>query len=551
LNDLLFKGKSIKNFNFIYSVISLSFTAALIFLISCASENKINGVVSAAAPEAVEAGLIVLDAGGNAVDAAVAISFALAVTEPAQSGLGGQIQFLVHFPGSEPLIINGTSFSPSVLPENIDKTNLVKHKASTVPSIVKVLYYLWKEYGSKKIVWEELLQPAINYAKDGIVLGEFRYKVLEYKKDDLLQDSVTRKIFLNENGSIPAKKEKWKQPILTRTLKRIAKFGADDFYIGGIAKTISEDMKRNNSWITLSDLNNVSNPTKQRPIKGSYRGYEIYTMPPPGGGWVIIQALNILEQFSSDDLTLESKNRLKVIAQALQLAHQSRSDERIENLINYQKDVIKKTSKEEAEQLFQNFTNGETTHFSVVDENEIVVSATSSINNYFGSKSASPELGFLYNDYMNEYKINEPNHPFNLIPNAMPYSSMTPTILMKDGKTVMAIGSPGSERIISAIVQVISLWIDAGLSIEKSVAHARIHVAPDSIIYLESNDYSQEVLLDLKETGFTFNEPPSEIIINNLNPYFGGVHAVALEDNVWNGSADPRRDGAVGYNSKR
>ena len=122
----------------------------------------------------------------------------------------------------------------------------------------------------------------------------------------------------------------------------------------------------------------------------------------------------------------------------------------------------------------------------------MVVSATLSINNYFGSKSASPELGFLYNDYMNEFKINEPEHPFNLRPNAMPYSSMTPTILMKDGKPVMAIGSPGSERIISAIVQVISLWIDAGLSIEDAVAYPRIHVTPDKIIYLESDDLREE-----------------------------------------------------------
>ena len=148
---------------------------------------------------------------------------------------------------------------------------------------------------------------------------------------------------------------------------------------------------------------------------------------------------------------------------------------------------------------------------------------------------------------MNEYKINEPGHPFNLSPGAMPYSSMTPTILVKDGKPVMALGSPGSERIISAIVQVISLWIDAGLSIEDAVAFPRIHVTHDSVIYLESNDYSSEEISSIKNAGFRFDSAPSEIIINKLNPYFGGVHVVVFEDNQWKGAADPRRDGTVGY----
>ena len=130
------------------------------------------------------------------------------------------------------------------------------------------------------------------------------------------------------------------------------------------------------------------------------RKYEIYTMPPPGGGWVIILALNILEQYPSEELTLKSENRLKIIASALQLAHQSRSEDPIENLINYQEDVILKTSKNYARELIGNQPSGETTHFSVVDKNGMMVSATLSINNYFGSKSASQELGFLFNDYI-------------------------------------------------------------------------------------------------------------------------------------------------------
>ncbi len=524
--------------------------AALSFTSCSYREGTTSGVISSGSPESVNAGKKIFELGGNAVDAAIAISFALAVTEPAMSGLGGQAQFLIHIPGKEPLIVNGTSFSSSNLPDSLNKTDLQKHKATTVPSMVRTLDYLWKNYGSGNVSWNELLEPAIKYAEEGFQLGEFRYSVLKYKAEDLRKDSVTTKMFLNADGSLPKQEEFFEQKILAKTLTKIAAEGADDFYSGKIAEQIAEDMKRNNGWITIDDLNNVPTPLEIPAIKGNYREYDIYTMPPPGGGWVIIQALNILKQFPQEKLKLDSKERLLLIAQALQIAHKSREDYPVKDLTNYNEEVIYKISDEEAKQLLIESgydNNGETTHFSVVDESGIVVSATLSINNYFGSKAANPQLGFLYNDYMNEFKINQSGHPFNLRPDAMPYSSMTPTILMKDGKPVMAIGSPGSERIISAIVQVISLWIDAGLGIEEAVNQNRIHVSPGKELYLENDNLPGEEKDILLNSGFTFSNPPSEISINDLNPYFGGVHAVAFENSKWKGAADPRRDGRTGF----
>jgi len=524
--------------------------AALSFTSFSDRGKTTSGVISSGSPESVNAGENILELGGNAVDAAIAISFALAVTEPAMSGLGGQAQFLIHISGKEPLIVNGTSFSPSNLPDSLNKTDLQKHKAATIPSMVRTLDYLWKNFGSGNVSWVELLEPAIKYAQEGFQLGEFRYSVLKYKAENLRKDSVTKKLFLNEDGSLPKQEEFFRQKILANTLTQIATDGADDFYSGNIAQQIAEDMKRNNGWITIDDLNNVPAPIEIPAIKGNYRGYDIYTMPPPGGGWVIIQALNILKQFPQEKLKIDSKERLLLIAQALQIAHKSRKDHPVKDLTNYNEEVIDKISGEEAKKLWieSRYDNRcETTHFSAVDENGIVVSATLSINNYFGSKAANPQLGFLYNDYMNEFKINQPNHPFNLIPGAMPYSSMTPTILMKDGKPVMAIGSPGSERIISAIVQVISLWVDAGLGIEEAVNQNRIHVNPAKELYLENDTLPGEEKTILLNSGFTFSNPPSEIIINGLNPYFGGVHAVALENSEWKGAADPRRDGKTGF----
>jgi gamma-glutamyltranspeptidase/glutathione hydrolase len=528
---------------------SLTIFSVVIFIFSsaCSDSKDTNvGVVSAGSPEAVSAGLQILKQGGNAVDASIAVAFTLAVTEPAQSGLGGQAQFLIYKPGDAPIIINGTSFSPLNLPEIISKQDLVKYKATTVPSMVKVLNYLWKNY-SAGLEWSDLLNPSIGFAESGFFLTEFRHKVLEYNLEDLKKDPVTSELFLSTNGSLINSIVLWKQPVLAKTLKQLAEKGAEDFYSGDIAKKIVNDMKINNGWITKDDLTNLPNPKNQKPLRGTYRGYEIYTMPPPGGGWVIIQALNILEQYPSEKLKLESDDRLKLIAIALQIAHRSRSEEPVEDLINYQEDVNLKTDKNHVKKLLEDYSNGETTHFSVVDKNGMVVSATLSINNYFGAKAASPELGFLYNDYMNEFKINEPENPFNLRPDAMPYSSMTPTILMKDGKPVMAIGSPGSERIISAIVQVISLWIDAGLSINEAVSYPRIHVTPDKVIFIESDKFPVVQKENLINSGFVFNQPPSEIIIKGLNPYFGGINSIAFENGEWRGAADPRRDGTVGY----
>ena len=189
---------TIKFFFFVFFVTAL--VAALSFTSCSDRAGTTSGVISSGSPESVNAGKKILELGGNAVDAAIAISFALAVTEPAMSGLGGQAQFLIYMPGKEPLIVNGTSYSPSYLPDSLNKSDLQKHKASTIPSMLRALDYLWKNYGSGNVSWDELLEPVIKYAEDGFQLGEFRYSVLEYKAEDLRKDSVTAKLFLNEDG---------------------------------------------------------------------------------------------------------------------------------------------------------------------------------------------------------------------------------------------------------------------------------------------------------------------------------------------------------------
>ena len=529
------------------------FTAVLFLILLCCTFCKSDqknfwGIISAGTPEAAKAGRDILQAGGNAADAAVAVSFVLAVTEPAMTGLGAQTQILIHSQKKDPVVINGTSFSPRLIPADLNLTDIKGRRAATIPSMVKTLGYFHKRYGSGKLSWRELIEPAIKYALNGFAISPFRHKVLSLKVKELLEDPAARKFYLNEDGTVPALGTVWKQPVLAQTLIRLAESGADDFYKGKIALDIAADMKENGGWVTLDDLKSLPNPAELVPLKSTYRGYDVYTLPPPGGGWVILQVLNLLGKFPSSDLLLNSEERLLLLAESLQIGHQNRCDYPVRDLTQYEEEVSYKIAKETAARLMKRESrSGETTHFSIVDRDGMGVSVTTSINYYYGSKVANPRLGFLYNDYMREYEFSDSAHPFAIKPNAMPYSSMSPTIIAKDGKPVLVLGSPGSARIISAIVQVIQLWVDGGITIQNALAEKRLHVIPTRELFFESDNIPEKILFKLVQNGFSIEQPDTEIMMNGLNPYFGGVNAVALENGRWVGAADPRRDGEVEY----
>jgi gamma-glutamyltranspeptidase/glutathione hydrolase len=530
-----------------------------LLLVSCTHKSVEKaldfGVISSASPEASMAGIEILRKGGNAIDAAVAISFVLGVTEPAMSGLGGGTQILFALPGEKPITINGATLSPTATPTDATKADLTYHRRSTIPSTVKVLAYAWKKYGSGKIAWAELLAPAIQYAEEGFEVGTFRHKV--YKKyEKILKESPHQThFFLMPDGNIPAPGDILKQPLLAKTLLLLAKNGGDDFYFGEIAKMIADDMIGNGGWITLQDLNQFPEPIELKSLHTSYRNYDIYSQPPPCGGWTVLLALNILENFPPEDLQFETQSRFEKILHALHLAHQDRKNTPVTDLVNYQSSVEKKLSKEYAKQLLEKYQapatsafddekGGETTHFSVVDKDGLTVAVTASINAYFGAAAASSELGFLYNTYMNDFTLGEPEHPFAIRPGLMNYSSMSPTIVQKDDESVLVIGSPGSARIISAVAQLTQLWIDQEMSIEEVVAAPRLHSVNDKI-YFEKIDIPEKWRTHFRDQGFEIAFPAYDLTTGKLNAYFGGVHAVAKENGQWVGAADPRRDGKV------
>lgn len=533
----------------------------LLIIFSCTGKTADSppegkAVVSAATPEAVQAGMDVLHQGGNAVDAAVAIAFTLSVTEPAMSGLGGGIQLLLALPGQPPFAINGTTRSPAFSPPEAIKEMLSYHRRSTIPSTVKTLGFIWEKYGSGRLDWATLLQPAIQYAERGFVMGPFRHKV--YKKyEDILKNSPHHTgYWLMPDGNIPASGDTLRQPLLGKTLSRLAMHGAADFYQGEIAREIAADMEENDGWIRLSDLQGFPDPVELKAINTTYRNYHVYAQPPPCGGWVSLLILNLLEDSSPAQLQYGTRSRADALLKALYIGHRNRKEAPITDLVRYQEEAAQRTAKSYARRLLANYfppalsgkeerESGETTHFSVVDRNGTALAATASINAYFGAAAAAPGLGFLYNSYMDDFTLGQPGHPFALRPGAMAYSSMSPVILQKNGKTQLIIGSPGSARIISTVAQLIQLWVDTDLGLQEIVPLPRYHVS-DNRIYLEGIEKTPNLWLNQwRDEGFEVAFPGYELTLNNLNAYFGGVHAIAREPTGWTGVADPRRDGTA------
>jgi len=487
----------------------------LLVILACEKpeKNLKYGAISSASPEATTAGMHILKAGGNAVDAAIAISFALGVSEPAMSGIGGGTQVQIYLPQyAKPFTINGSTFSPAATPLGFVKDSLQGHLRTTIPSTVKVMQYLYDTYGSKKLKWQELLQPAIETAENGFILGPFRKKVYERYENKLANGMP----YTSEYYPLSADQNQ-PQLKMAQTLKLIAQEGAAAFYTGKIASSIDKDMKAHEGWITKEDLARFPIPDSLESIHFKHNGFDIYTQPKPCGGWVVKEILEKLTRLRTDD---NNGNEILLMIEAIHFGHEQRQ----------------LSAKEIA-----NEPSGETTHFSVIDKNGIVVSVTSSINAYYGAGVANPEYGFLYNSYMDDFNFDEVGNIYAVGPSKMAYSSMSPTIVMKEGRVVLIIGSPGSARIISTVAQLIDTYTKGFSQSEKLLAIPRVHAINEKV-YFEKDE--QHILFDTTENrDWKIVQPSSHLVQNGLNAYFGGVHAIVWTGTEYKALADPRRDG--------
>lgn len=531
-----------------------------------------NGMVASQHELATQAGLQILKDGGNAIDAAVAVGFSLAVVLPRAGNLGGGGFMIVHDAKSKDTkALNYREMAPAATHKdvyldeegNVDNQKIkFDYPASGVPGTVAGMVEALEKYGTMSL--KEVMKPAIKLAEDGFPVTYNLAHLLKVMEPRLAKWPETKKIFYKENGEPYKLGETLKQKDLAWSLKRIAKKGAKAFYEGEIAERIAEDMKNNGGYITMEDLKNYKVETME-PVWGEYKGHKICSMPPPSSGGVhIIQMLNILKQYPLSYLGHNSAESIHLMAEAMKLAYADRS-EHLGDPNFWEVPVEGITSQAYADMLQakvnkwtstpsekikpnkpQDYESDETTHYTVVDAAGNVVVNTYTLNFSFGNGIVAKGTGILLNNEMDDFaaKPGVPN-AFGLLggdANAVeagkrPLSSMTPTIVFKDDKPYFATGSPGGSRIITTVLQVILNVIEHDMNVAEASHAPRIHHQwyPE-VLFLEKgiNMDTQRLLVEKKGYQIQFRSA------------MGSTQTIMLKDGLIFGSTDPRRpDGRV------
>ncbi|MEZ5642600.1 MAG: gamma-glutamyltransferase [Burkholderiaceae bacterium] len=469
-----------------------------------------HGMVATEQELASNIGLNVLKAGGNAVDAAVAIGFALAVALPNAGNVGGGGFMMVYdAKTTKAVAVDFREMAPAAASRNmyvdattgkvIDGKSLYTHYAIGVPGTVAGLTHALQKWGSMPLA--RVMQPSIDLADKGYPVSETLAKVLRQETRNMGKWEATKAIFW-KNGAPMKPGDLLVQKDLAHSLRLIARDGAKAFYEGEIAHKIAADMAKSGNAMTLQDLRNYK-VVEREPVRGTYRGYEVVTMPPPSsGGAHLVQILNIMERWPIRDWGHNSARTVHHMAEAMKLAYADRSE------YLGDPDFVKiplagLTSKKYADELAaqispdrarsakeikpgkpQPYESNQTTHFSVVDKAGNMVAVTYTLNTNFGSGIVAPGTGIMLNNEMDDFSA-KPGVPnaYGLIggdANAVaagkrPLSSMTPTFVLKDGKPWLATGSPGGARIITTVLQQIVNGIDFGMNPAEAASQLRFH----------------------------------------------------------------------------
>lgn len=519
---------------------------------------------------ATESALAVLEKGGNAVDAAVTAAFSLAVTQPRSGNIGGGGFMLISSEKNNDVIaIDYREKAPAAATtdmflnkEGEADSNLssYSHLASGVPGTVAGLAMALEKYGTISLA--EAMAPAIKLAEEGFIVTPRFSDGLKEKADMLKKWDSSAKIFYKADGSFYEPGDRFVQKDLAETLKRIAKSGPQEFYQGKTAELLVAEMTRHGGLITMEDMKNYA-PRIKKPVHGTYRGYDVYSMSPPSsGGTHVIQILNILEGFPITEYGHNSAKTIHLMAEAMKRAYADRSlylgdDDFVE--IPLKGLLSKKYAEELRKQIDpakatasstiapgkpQPYESNETTHFSIVDQYGNAVSNTYTINFSYGSGIVVEGAGFLLNNEMDDFSA-KPGVPnaYGLVggeankvePNKRMLSSMSPTIVKQNGKNFLVTGSPGGSRIITTTLQVIMNVIDHGLNIESAVAASRIHHQwlPDEIRIEEG--ISPDTIKLLEGMGHTISQQSA----------MGAIQSIMVKDGTMYGGADPRRSTAL------
>jgi gamma-glutamyltranspeptidase/glutathione hydrolase len=518
-------------------------------------------MVATAKSEATDVGVEILKKGGNAVDAAVASALALGVCEPQASGIGGQTMMLIYT-GRQTLAIDGSSRAPSLAHVNaIYKQDRSRgYRASTVPSTLATLYYVLNRYGT--LPWDKIVEPAIHLAHNGFPITHLQHQLIRREAENFLGiESKSGKHYFFKNDRPFRAGELCQQPDLAKTLTRIAHHGIQDFYSGHIAKQIDADMRENGGLLRFDDLALIPWPIVRKTIRRTFRDFLVHTMPLPGAGRTLLFTLKMLDLLPPEIMKDKSEMKnLHLLAEIFRKALNERSGR------PFDPNFYPQISKEEKEMLRGSYArksltsilksvdkeiissiasvdefSGETTHLSVMDKQGMTVSLTQSIERAFGSKAAAAGLGFLYNNYLMDFEYRLPSHPFYLRPNAIPWATVAPTIIFTPQNNVwLALGSPGSERIFSAMTQFLLHVLDNQIPLNEAVNSPRLHCSMGGRISIEADRFSPAVLDFFRKKGYRID------IRKPYSFYLGCIQAVMrCGDGSFQGVADPRRDGTA------
>ncbi|HEX5734676.1 MAG TPA: gamma-glutamyltransferase [Blastocatellia bacterium] len=534
-----------------------------------------HGMVASTSEIASRVGVEIMQRGGNAIDAAVAVGLALAVTWPSAGNLGGGGFMMIRRANGETEIIDYRERAPLAASRDmyldksgnvIEDASTVGYKAVGVPGTVAGLARALKRHG--KLRWPQVVEPARRLASEGFVVNHHTARSIEGSKELLEKFPESRRIFLRD-GNLYGEGERFVQPELAATLSRIKTLGPREFYEGKTASLIAQDMKANGGLISARDLKEYE-PTIRKPLKGTYRGYEILTMPPPSsGGTALLEMLNVLEHFNLKELSHNSSDSVHVLVETMRRAFADRAEflgdadfvkVPVEGLISkrYASDLAKTIDTERATPSASvkagkpaAYESADTTHFTVIDREGNVVSNTYTLNNSYGAGVTARGTGVLLNNEMDDF-TSKPGVPnaYGLLqsennaiaPRKRPLSAMTPTIVLKDGKVYFAVGSPGGPTIINTVLQVIVNIIDYEMDIQQAIDAPRFHHQwmPDSVRW-EPFGLNKDTRAALERRGHVFADKPGNM---------GDAEGIMIEPKtgIRLGASDPRLGGVpVGY----
>jgi gamma-glutamyltranspeptidase/glutathione hydrolase len=539
-----------------------------------------HGMVASTDRVASEVGVGVMKRGGNAVDAAVAVAFALAVTYPIAGNLGGGGFMMLRRSDGTVTAIDYRETAPAAATRDMyltpegelikgEGSSLIGYRAAGVPGTVAGMAFALKQQGSGKLTWAQLIEPARKLAAQGFVVSHRTQQSLADNQNILSGYADSRRIFLRD-GKLYREGETLKQPELAATLARLQKKGPREFYAGETARLIAADMQRNRGLITADDLRNYA--AKERaPLRGTYRGHEIISMPPPSsGGAVLLQMLNILEGFDVAKLGPLSSEYYHVLVETMRRAYADRAEYMgdtdftavpVDGMIDKayaerQRSTIDLERASSSADIQAGKPPGhepmQTTHFTIVDPAGNAVSNTYTLNGAYGSGVVAKGTGVLLNNEMDDFtaKAGAPNlfgaiqsERNAIAPGKRPLSSMTPTFVLRpDGSLFFAIGTPGGTTIINTVLQVITNVIDHGMNLQEAIDAPRVHHQwlPDEVV-TEPLGLSADTRRALEARGHKISTQQRDM---------SDAQGVMVEEKtgVRLGASDSRRDGAaVGF----